>query len=170
MLLVCSSLLVTIAVASVTDVYKLHWATLSIIFLYLSADEAASIHEKAGLLLASLVDTGSFSHYLWVILYGPLVFIFVLVYMGFVRQLPTRTRRLFFIAGFLYVGGALGTEVVGGLYAVSYGRSSLGYFLFTQVEEILEMLGVVVFLYALLLYVSSYVSELSLGSRDRTGP
>ena len=145
MLFVCAGLLAIIAAATPANGYKFHWAILSIIFLYLSADEAASIHEKAGSLLATFINTGDFSHYLWVLLYGPLVVVFALAYRGFLSRLPPNARRLFFTAGLLYVGGALGMEVVDGLYAVSYGRSSFGYFLLTQVEEVLEMLGVIVF-------------------------
>ena len=165
MLLVCAGLLATIAASSERNNYRRHWAALSAIFLFLSMDEAASIHEKAGSVLAALVEFGSFSHYVWVIIYGPLVLIIGLTYWRFLMQLPTKVRRLFFTAGFLYVGGALGMEVIDGLYAISYGRSSLGYLLLTQVEEVLEMLGVAVFFFALLSYISLYERGLILKAK-----
>lgn len=125
--------------------------------------------EKVRPFLETRLQTGSFSDYVWIVLYAPLVLIFVLAYLRFLLNLPTRTRWLFFIAGFLYVGGALAMEAIGSFYATLYGTSKLTYSLLTHIEEILEMLGIVVLFYALLLYISSFVKELRVGSGGRKG-
>lgn len=165
MLLICSGLLAVVAVASRRDIWRLQWAGLSFVFLYLSADEASSIHEKLSSGMARLVPVSGFSDHAWIFLYAPLVLIFMLMYVRFVRALPTETKRLFVVAGFLYIMGALGMEAIDGTYASVYGRFNVGYSLLTHLEEVLEMLGVIVFFYALLLYVSFYVKEVSVGPK-----
>ena len=167
MLLMCAVLIAVIAVAARESMNRFHWAGLSAIFLYLSVDESVSLHEKLRVLPQILLQTGGFSDYVWVFLYAPLVLIFALVYLRFLFSLPTQTRRLFFIAGVLYVGGALAMEAIGGLYATLYGTSGIVYSLLTHIEEILEMLGIVVLFYALLLYISSYVKEFHVGLKVR---
>lgn len=165
MLLICAGLLAAIAAASRRNVYRIQWTGLSFIFLYLSADEAASIHEKVSSEIGGLIPISGFSDYAWIFLYAPLVLIFVLLYARFVRTLPVEIKRLFVVAGSLYVAGALGMEAVDGTYASFYGGSNVVYSLLTHIEEILEMLGVVVFFYALLLYMSFYVKEIRVGPK-----
>lgn len=162
LLLICAVLLAAIA-AVASGIHRLYWGGLSVGFLYLSADEAASIHEKVRPVLGGWLNAGSFTDYIWVVLYGPVAAVLTLAYLGFLRGLPSETRRLFLFSGLVYVGGALGMEVVGGLYASLYGTSNLAYFLLTHAEELLEMLGVIVFVYALLLHVSLHVQKLEIG-------
>ena len=169
MLLMCAVLFAAIAVAARGNVYGFHWVGLSAIFLYLSVDESASVHEKLRPFLQTRLQTGGFLDYVWVFLYAPLVLIFALVYLRFLFSLPAQTRRLFFVAGILYVGGALVMEAIGGLYATLYGTSGIVYPLFTHIEEILEMLGIVVLFYTLLLYIGSHVKELHVGTEVRKG-
>ncbi len=165
MLLICAIFLATIT-AAVGVPRRMHWGGLSLGFLYLSADETSSIHEKARPVLANWLRTEAFSDYTWVVLYGPLVVVFVLAYLRFLRDLLTEIRLLL-TAGFLYVGGALGMEVFGGLYASLYGNSSLAYLLLTHAEELLEMCGVTVFIYSLLLYLGVHGKQVEVGCRLR---
>ncbi len=51
------------------------------------------------------------------------------------------------------MAGAGVVELLGGDYAFLHGREGLVYALVTTVEEICEMLGIVIFIYALLLYM-----------------
>ena len=164
-LLICAGLLAIISIASRGSVYRLQWAVLSLVFLYLSADEAIMIHEKVNLAVGVLFPLDEFLPYAWIIVYAPLVLIFGLAYLKFVRDLSSETKRLFVVAGVLYVTGALGMEAIGGAYATLYGGSDVVYSLITHFEETLEMLGVVVFFYALLLYISFHVREINVGSK-----
>lgn len=166
-LLICAGLLAIISMVTRRGIRKLHWAGLSLAFLYLSVDETVSIHEKASSAIGVLLPFGSFSNFAWTIVYAPFVFVFGLVYLNFARALPVETKHLFIVAGVLYVGGALGMEAIGGLYAILYGELNVVYYLLTQLEEVFEMFGVVIFLYALLLYISSYVREINIGSKGR---
>ncbi|MGB3681953.1 MAG: hypothetical protein WA990_05650 [Rubrobacteraceae bacterium] len=167
MLLICAGLLAIIAAAARRNIYRIQWIGLSLIFLYLSADEAASIHEKMSPAVERLIPISGFSDYAWIFLYAPLVLIFALAYLGFLRALPAETKHLFILAGSLYVAGALGMEAIDGTYASIYGSSNVVYSLLTHIEEVLEMLGVVVFFYSLLLYISFYVREISVGPKGQ---
>jgi hypothetical protein len=57
------------------------------------------------------------------------------------------------MAGALFVGGALGVEAVSGKHASLHGEQNLTYHLIITIEELLEMAGLVVFVYALLDYI-----------------
>ncbi len=157
MLLVCGLLLGMVAFTKRVEGarYAAHWSGLSIIFLYMSLDEAIMIHEKWYKPLDALLGSGDFFYQGWIIPVVLLVVAFALTYLRFLAHLPTRTRRVFIVAGFLYVVGALGMEIVSGGYMVRHGRENMTYQMLASVEEILEMLGVVVFVYALLSYLQS---------------
>src|ERR1051326_3826486 len=121
--------------------YLWHWRMLSLIFLYLSVDEAACIHEQANKLGPALHASGPF-YYAWVIPAALLVSIFVVAYLKFLAHLPSRTRWLFVIAGATYVSGALGVEMIEGAYESHYGgtmesKRAIIYALIITTEEFL---------------------------------
>lgn len=121
-----------------------HWTVLAVVFGYLSLDEATGLHERTTRLAAEVVDPGLLNVG-WVLVPS----VFAVAYIRFLRGLPLRTRRLLVVAGALYVGGAVGMDVLGGLFADRHTVDSLPYVLSSNVEELLEMLGVAVFLYAI---------------------
>ena len=135
--------------------FVLHWTALSFIFLYLSFDEAFEVHEGWIIPLRTYFGAGGFFHLAWVIPAIAFVLIFVLAYLRFLIDLPVSTRRLFLIAGALFVGGAIGLEMFQGYYLLNYGIHNMPFLIITTVEEFLEMLGIVVFIHALMSYMSS---------------
>lgn len=173
-LLFCFVLLVAIAVAKkiANDHYFLYWAGLSVVFLYLSADESSSIHERLGggigryVLGATGIGQEGILGRAWVVFGVGMVLIVTLVFLRFFIALPSKTRRLFFVAGLLFVTGAIGLEMVAAFYLDFYGggdnmtlvqdtvRTQL-----PNVEEFLEMLGVIVFLYALMSYINAQAQK-----------
>lgn len=117
------------------------WTALGVGFLILSIDEVAGFHE----LLNTLLEDKHWTHY------GALVAgACCLAFLPFVRRLPGRTGALFMIAGLIYVGGAVGVE----WWTLDFEREgrlgTLAYDLWNTLEEGMEMIGVSVFLYALL--------------------
>lgn len=162
MLLVCGLLLGMVAFTKRVEgaSYAAHWSGLSIIFLYMSLDEAIQLHEEWNKPMEGLFGSGGFFSYGWTIPFGLLVFAFALTYLRFLAHLPSRTRLLFIVAGFIYVAGAIGMELVSGAYDVYHGKENMTYAMLASVEEILEMLGVVVFIYALLSYLQSELKDL----------
>ena len=66
------------------------------------------------------------------------------------------------ISGLTYVSGALGMELLKAHQAVMHGVKSTGYATVSTIEESLEMLGLLLFVYALMAYVKSELRTLRL--------
>lgn len=135
------------------------WQGLAIIFLMMSIDEIATLHEWSGTLLESLPLTGFF-YYQWVIFGLAFVAVFGLLYARFFFHLPRNSQRRFLLAAVLFVGGALGVEMFNARFEWLVGYSNLTYDLLTTVEETLEMLGVLVFIDGLLRYIENQLSTI----------
>ncbi|MDF5735920.1 MULTISPECIES: hypothetical protein [unclassified Nostoc] len=162
-LLFCSGLLKVITVIKTEDRYFSYWKTLSRIFFYLSLDEAFSFHEI--LIIPSVRESlhlNPIFFQTWVIPGAVLVGVFAFKYFKFLLHLPLKTRYLFLIAAVVYVGGGLGMEMVGGLLRVDFGRRTLITLIGIIVEEFMEMVGIVIFIYALLAYLSRLKESIQL--------
>jgi hypothetical protein len=134
----------------------------------LSLDEAASIHEM-GTALQPVLHTTGYLAYGWVIPGSIFVLIVLVMSLRFLAALPMYTRRLFLTAGAIYVGGALRIEMLEAQYETLHGRENLTYSLLLQgVEEGMEMVGIIIFLYALSSYLSSYRGEVVIEFRGRS--
>lgn len=155
MLLVCALLLWIIYQdkASAKDRFRFHWFFLALIFLFLSADEACSIHEKLSSFIRNQVINYGLKYGEWTALYLVLLVIFLGSYLKFLKHLPGRFTMLFICAGATFVGGAVGMEIVGASYLTIEGTRDLTYYIITGVEDVFEMLGVLLFVRALLLYI-----------------
>jgi hypothetical protein len=172
LLFVASGLLALIATAKkqVRDRYTRHWQFLALLFLLLSLDEAASLHEAFDRALHVGFDSSGLLYYAWVIPGMIFVGLVGLAYFKFLKALPAATRWLFILAGMLYVGGAIGVEILGGSHAEVYGRYTLTYSLFTAVEEALEMSGIVLFIYALLTYFQATIGTVEVRVQSALQP
>jgi len=128
---------------------------LALIFAYISLDELARLHELTfAPLRRGLNATGPF-YFTWVVPGAAIVVVLFATYLRFLLDLPARTRVQFVFAGAMYVTGALGMEMVSGVMASGGGGESLAGSLVSAVEESLEMLGILVFNYALLRYLAA---------------
>jgi len=186
--LLCSILLAVIAVAKKrrSDRYSLHWSFLSIIFLVLSLDEVASIHEAIGQQSERLLHSatgftpGGAISFFWVVPGAVFVVIVLVAYLRFLADLPQSTRRSFLFAGAVFVLGALGLEMlsaqvssssegIANFFGIVLGLSrhsgsvlpKIMIGLQTCVEEMFEMLGLTAFVYALLAYIRSYIEDIN---------
>lgn len=56
----------------------------------------------------------------------------------------------------LYVGSAIGIEILGGQQNERYGTYNLVCAFYYTIEELLEMIGTAIFIYALLLYIKEF--------------
>ena len=155
LLFVCAGLLgwITAVKHHQNDPYTRHWLGLSVIFLYLSIDEGAAIHEMFSEPLETALNTSGYLTFPWLIVFVPLVIVFGLLYLRFLFHLSPQIRNLVIFAALLYVGGAVVVEAVSANRWYLDGGVSFPYLAIATVEELLEMLGVVLFLYALLLVV-----------------
>lgn len=138
--------------------YAKHWLVLAGIFLLLSADEAASLHEMTSVMAISLLKrAGLMSDYFfygWVVFGIGAVIIGAGVYLKFLIDLPKSTRRWFLFAGFLFAGGAIGPEMLEAKIFAVENKVTMAFALLVVVEEGMEMFGVMVFISAMLSFMS----------------
>ena len=118
------------------------WLVLAIGFHFLSIDEVVGMHEYVNTVVESTR---------WTTFAAVLVAFLGLAYLPLLRSLPSKIRFLFILAALIYVGGAVGVERATDWYDVHDLLDTLAYNLWTAVEETMEMAGVIVFIYALLL-------------------
>lgn len=155
LLILCSFLLFLIS-KSERFIHKKYvaWYGLSAVFLFLSIDEMTSIHELLISTTKAQLNVSGLFFFAWVIPYGIAVIILMVVYYKFFIRLPRRTMRLFFLSAFLFISGALVIEMPEGWVAEKYGFYDPLFYLLYTCEEFLEMLGLLVFIYALTSYKS----------------
>lgn len=169
-LLLCAALLA--AIASVTRKagrrFHRHWFVLALAFVFVSIDEVAQIHEKT---ITTLIahwrpepEAGSPEHnkqpsetedehegfrVTWILVYVPILALMVALYWRFFFHLPVRTRFFFIYAATLYIGGAVGIELLGDRLRIPVAD---------QVSELAEMLGVATFAYILMRHLEDQTS------------
>ncbi len=141
------------------DKYRYDWSLLGLVFLYISIDEAAVIHEEFSRLFKDLPDMSGWLHYKWVIPGMAALLILGLVFIRFFLHLDKRFKIFFLISAALYLCGALGGELFSGHYANAFGTKNFTYSAMTTVEESLEWLGVTLMIYTLLKYIETHISE-----------
>lgn len=150
-ILACGILLLAISRLSKQSgsVDVLRWTILGLVFVLMGIDEAVSIHERLIDPIREGFDLGGVFYFAWV---APALFIVAALglYMApLLVRLPFRSAALFLLAGGLYVGGALGMEMVGGSVASGPGTETLLYQLIVTVEETLEIAGFTLFFVSL---------------------
>jgi hypothetical protein len=125
------------------------WLVLSLAFFYLGADEAAMLHDRMGPVAMQAIGAKP-NHIDWVLPMGILGTGFALYMVPFLLGIERATAYAFVLAGAVYVGGAVGVEVLGKVLAERYGYESYLYVLSVALEEGMEMLGIAMFLRAIL--------------------
>jgi hypothetical protein len=139
------------------------WLLLCLIFAFLSLDEASELHERLREPMLAHFDLQGVWAFAWYIPYGILAVLLLLSYWRFFWALPSRIRVLFAIACACFIGCAIGLELVQVHFVMTpaYGDSAALYSALTGVaEEIGEMLGIALFVYALLLYAADEVGAM----------
>lgn len=131
------------------------WFILSLCFLYMSFDEISQIHELLIPPIRNMLgDTylGIF-HNAWVIPFIIIVFLMGALMFKFFFSLPKNIRLSFLFAAIIYIGGAIGIEMIGGSFAKGNGQENLMYNWIVTIEEVLELIGLTWFLRTLLKYI-----------------
>lgn len=140
--------------------YVRHWRILAFVFAFLSLDEIAQIHEVGS--RAKIIGAEGTSYLSWIAIAAPLVIVFTVSYLRFLARLPAKVRWLIVAGGCVFVGGSVGMEIIGAftskeLVGVQTGLASMKYIVAASIEELLEMLGNITFLYAIALYLQQYL-------------
>jgi len=137
------------------------WLGLTLIFLFLALDEGASIHEKIGDFTEdNIIDASGYFYYEWVIPYAIFVTLFVVGYLSFLFSLPKKIAIQFVIAGTIFLSGAVGLEMLSAQEADTFNTNTVTYSVLYTTEELLEMIGIVVFVNALLKYIQSEIGSI----------
>lgn len=121
-----------------------HWQLFSAVFVYLSIDEAAEIHEMLSRPTSSVVGASGPLLYAWIVPAAMIVVAFVLFNLRFVRGLPRRTAQQLALGLALYVGGAIGLEAVGSNLESQGDAGTVIWGLVASTEELLELCGVAI--------------------------
>jgi hypothetical protein len=129
------------------------WLLLGLGFMYLSADEVATIHERVMKIVRSHVETSGAFTFSWLLVGIPAVIAVAALFLPFVLRLERRTRSLLIASGTLYVGGAIGFEMLGGIAVSRGGFQTLEYLVVSTLEECLELAGVALLAVTLLLRI-----------------
>ncbi|MFC7300423.1 hypothetical protein [Cognatiluteimonas weifangensis] len=140
------------------------WTLLAIGFLLMGMDESLALHEHLIAPLRALLggrQLGIF-YFAWVIPGIVLVAVLGAYFMPFLWRLPRGTAIAFALAAAIYVGGALGVELVEGWWREGHGHRNAAYHLLVSLEEGMEMLGTILFIHALLRYLAGHHGEVRL--------
>ena len=135
--------------------FVLHWMLLSVVFVFLSLDESVSLHEWASAYIGRAIGAGGLFFFAWVIPAIILCLVGAILYLPFILSFPLRQRILLVLSALIFLSGAIGMEMVAGAHVEKEGLLTLSYRLFVTIEEGLEGLGVILFLYTLMMYRES---------------
>lgn len=145
-------LLVAVAKFRAGDKHRWYWSGLGIIFLYLSADEGAGVHEIFVDTIRQTFNTTGFFEFGWQLVAIPVVVVLIVLYARFVYQLPSITRRNLILSAVVYLGGALIVEGISANQWYMDNGLSMRYLSIATIEELMEMFGAIGFCYTLLDY------------------
>lgn len=141
------------------DKFRFHWFGLAIVFLFLSFDEAAALHERLIKPMRAIAGADGFFYFTWVIPGAIAVALFGLVYLLFFLHLDKKFKFLFFISLGIYIGGVIGGEMLSGYYATAFGHKNITYATVASIEESIELIGCSLIIYSLLEYIKQYLPE-----------
>ena len=130
------------------------WWVLSAFLLVMSADEVVQAHQQLGDRIHDAYDTHGLLYFAFGLPGAVIVVAAVVAFAPLVRRLEPTTRRVFVAGAAVYVLGALLIEAVNGAVSDSIGQSNNWYVLGTNVEELCEMVGACLVVYALTRQVS----------------
>ena len=117
------------------------------------------VHEDLSVRMRDLLPASPFLNFAWTPIGALVVLVFAAVYLPFLRRLQSEVAKPMFLAGVVYLSGALVVETAGGWLDFHAGRNQLYHFT-SAIEESLEMLGMAVFSYALLRHIETVLKPM----------
>ncbi len=168
-LLITSLLLLTIAFAkrAEKDEFVRQWSFLSLLFLLMSIDESVQLHEQTSTPIRALLGSGGIIYFAWVIPAAAFLLVLAVLYFKFIMNLPNKFKFWFILSGLVYVMGAVGMECIDSIFRSTHGENNLSYSFLTNFEELLEMTGVLLFIFTLLKYISAEFNNLTISFSEK---
>jgi hypothetical protein len=136
------------------DVSK--WVILALGFAAMGVDESMSFHERLIEPMRALMggrDLGIF-FFAWVVPAIAMAVALGAFFLPFLLRLPRASAIAFVVAAAVYLGGALGVELVEGWWREGHGHRNAMYHALVSLEEGMEMAGVILFIRALLAHIA----------------
>lgn len=133
------------------------YVVLGAILLLMSADEGAFLHERLAIFASELGLNSSFT-YQWLLLGIPLAIVVGVGVLFLARRLDPTLRLRLIIAGVIFLAGAVGGEIVGGLikkldHGITGDELLIIHNIEVLIEESLEILGAILAFRAVLLHL-----------------
>ena len=162
LLIICSVLIRQISILEKDrqSLFFKHWKILYYIFVFLAFDEAFQIHGIFMLFPELAKQLPGVFHFPWVIPYGIALAILGFYFAKLILNLPAKIKFFFLLSASLYIGGALGVEMLGGAWIrIAGNQRNLIYALLVSLEEMMEIAGLIMFIYSLMFYITKYRQE-----------
>jgi hypothetical protein len=147
------SALLLVLIASKAEIKrdKLLWGGMALIFLYIGVDDFVTFHEGVYHHFVPEYSGTGFLTYGWVIPYGAIILIVLVIYIPHVIRIPWKVRNKIILAGAVFVTCAYVLEFVSG-YFITHGHDIL-YKLSNTIGQGGEMVGILIFINALIIYI-----------------
>ena len=141
----------------------LPWGAPALVALAFAFEEHLGLSNPATKIIPELLE-GDFGlvNEPWMLLWIPALAVAGIVSYRFIVALPLQLRGLIVIGILLYLGGAVGAEILGSLYRWIVVNGEFEYDVITSLEELAELLGIVVVAYVVLEY-----ARLNIGTAGR---
>lgn len=123
------------------------WLMLAVLFLFLGFDELFAVHELLGRPVREAWNLSGIFFFAWVLPYGAAVLLLAMLFLPVWWRLNQRSRFWLGMSAATYLTGALGMEMIGGLYR----QHDLLFLSLATIEESLELAGLIMLTYSLLL-------------------
>ena len=129
-----------------------HWYVLAAVFLFLSFDEFGGIHERLSAAIGARFHPTGLLHFAWAAPAGVVALTGFAFFVPFILSFPKRLAILMVVSAVIFLGGSVGLEMVGGKIEEAAGLNNLLYRAESNLEEGMELLGVLLFIYVMLRY------------------
>ena len=146
------------------------WLFLAGLFVFLAIDEFVEVHEIFNDPFRQAFDASGYFYYPFIIPYGIAVVVLALFMIPVWWRMEKMIRFFLALSAVVYVAGAIGMEMIGGnRFEMLWMRRDLGYVFIATFEETLEMAGLIILTYVLLLLIRNHYNEFLIhisGSQD----
>lgn len=129
---------------------SLYWKMMAVIFLGMSLDESASVHEYVASLLKGQFTFSGYWHFAWVAPALILIVMGIIFFFRFWWNQPSRIRFALAAGAVIFFSGSVGMEIIGGNLIEQSGYNDPVYMTLTLTEEIMELSGLWLFQFSLL--------------------
>ncbi len=123
---------------------RIGWRAMAGVFLFLSLDETAGLHEAIGRYFSIFAD--GLPIYAWTFFGAAFAALVGLMFLPFFLRLPAVTRTGLALSGLVFLGGAVGVESIGAIVDIRGWDHAPRGFSWTRaiaLEEGMEMAGVI---------------------------